>query len=273
MHTSPPGLYVHVPFCSSVCPYCDFAVTLAGEDRRAGWEGAVVEEASMYRGVFSPFDTVYLGGGTPSALAPERLARVLEGIRGELDIDDGAGLHFEVNPEDVEPEPYARMGRMGVSFASVGVQSLHDRALEFLGEGIPQQTGNGRCLSCSRQAFTTVSADLMFGLPGQTACQWRRQLEAVVELGVDPCFLLPADDPPAARSSLGGTRPGSSKRWAESDQAELYLLTHDVLGVQVSRLMRCRTLLAPVTGPGTTRNTGLANPTLASARRLTRSTV
>ncbi len=72
------GLYIHVPFCTSVCPYCDFAVTIAGEERRGAWVDGVVREAAMYSDIGLGFDTVYLGGGTPSSLTPKQLAQIVD---------------------------------------------------------------------------------------------------------------------------------------------------------------------------------------------------
>ena len=183
----------------------------------------------MYRGVFSPFDTIYVGGGTPSALAPERLARVLAGIRGELDIAEGAGLHLEVDPEDVEPEHVREWVAMGVVFASVGVQSLHDDALGFLGRRHTAADGKRAVSLLLEAGVTTVSADLIFGLPGQTATQWRQQLESVVELGVAhvSCYQLTIHDGTAFAKRR---EAGQLEEMAEDEQADLYLLAHEVLG-------------------------------------------
>ena len=84
------GLYVHVPFCSSICPYCDFAVTIAGEKRRSRWEDSLLTEAEMYAARGFEFDTVYFGGGTPSSLKIDRLARLVEGLGQRLRIRPGA---------------------------------------------------------------------------------------------------------------------------------------------------------------------------------------
>jgi oxygen-independent coproporphyrinogen-3 oxidase len=125
------GLYIHVPFCTSVCPYCDFAVTIAGEERRAAWTEGVVHEAAMYRDRGLVFDTVYLGGGTPSSVAPERLASVLGGLREKLEIVEDALYYLEVNPEDVTSESTAAWRRLGIDVISLGVQSFADRELQF----------------------------------------------------------------------------------------------------------------------------------------------
>jgi oxygen-independent coproporphyrinogen-3 oxidase len=229
MQRARPGLYVHVPFCTSVCPYCDFAVTLAGEERRRGWERALVAEAGMYRGVVDAPDTVYVGGGTPSALATSRLERVLAGLRRELAVRADAGLFLEANPEDVDGVRARRWAELGVSFASVGVQSLDDDALRFLGRRHDAAAGRRAVDALLDAGLATVSADLIFGLPGQTASAWRRQLEAVVALGVQhvSCYQLTIHD----QTVFGRRRKaGGLRELAEDEQAALYLLAHRVLG-------------------------------------------
>src|SRR3954447_1231886 len=98
-----PGLYLHIPFCSKICPYCDFAVLTGGPERRRRFSDHLVREISMWtdeRSAFESIDTIYFGGGTPSALALEDLGRILEAARANLSIRDDARVFFEANPED-----------------------------------------------------------------------------------------------------------------------------------------------------------------------------
>ncbi|HEY8021418.1 MAG TPA: coproporphyrinogen III oxidase, partial [Thermoanaerobaculia bacterium] len=101
------GLYLHVPFCSAICPYCDFAVVTGGPARRAAFARHLAAEATLWAGAPLAFDTVYLGGGTPSALSPADLALVLQAVRGALRISADAWLFLEANPEDVTRESLA----------------------------------------------------------------------------------------------------------------------------------------------------------------------
>ena len=131
--TTSAGLYIHVPFCTSICPYCDFAVTIAGAERRAAWADGVVREAAMYADCGLEFDTVYFGGGTPSSLAARSFSDVLGGLRRRLAISDDAWVHVEINPEDVTAENIACWRNLGVRFVSLGGQSFDDAELRFLG--------------------------------------------------------------------------------------------------------------------------------------------
>jgi oxygen-independent coproporphyrinogen-3 oxidase len=223
------GLYVHVPFCTSVCPYCDFAVTIAGAERRASFLDALRIELDRCGGSDWSFDTVYLGGGTPSGLAVDQLAALVDGVADRLDIAPGAAWHLEINPEDVTRASARAWRRLGFSFASLGVQSLDDDALAFLGRRHTAADGRRAAEQLLSAGFDTVSADLIFGLPDQTPSSWRRQLEAVLELGVQhlSCYQLTVHD-----GTVFGRRRdrGELIELGDGVQAELYLLTHDVLG-------------------------------------------
>jgi putative oxygen-independent coproporphyrinogen III oxidase len=222
------GLYIHVPFCASVCPYCDFAVTLAGEERRRAYVAGIGREAVMAAADGLEFDTVYLGGGTPSALAPDQLAEVLGGVRAALRVDGGAWTFLEINPEDVSAASVRAWRELGVRTVSLGVQSFDDAALGFLGRRHAADDAR-RALDLLREGgFTTVSLDLIYGLPGQSAAGWRRQLEEAAARSADhlSCYQLTIHS-----GTVFGRRQrrGSLDEPSEPVQAELFLLTHRVL--------------------------------------------
>lgn len=226
---NPAGLYIHVPFCASVCPYCDFAVTIAGEDRRSAFLDALDREIARSAEHGLCFDTVYFGGGTPSSLRPEQLGRVLSTIDGNLDLAPDVTRHLEINPDDVNPRTATAWRKLGFSFASLGVQSFDDDALAFLGRRHRAADGLRAAEILRDAGFTTVSVDLIFGLPGQTAEGWRRQLEIVLSLDVQhlSCYQLTLHD-----GTIFGRRKtrGELTELDDDGQAELYLLTHEILG-------------------------------------------
>jgi len=223
------GLYIHVPFCTSVCPYCDFAVTIAGEERRRAFLDALEIEirGAVRHGL--RFDTVYLGGGTPSSLAPIQLGRILRAVDSELELAPAAVRHLEINPEDVSPETVTAWRGLGVGFASLGVQSFDDEALAFLGRRHSAEGARRAIRDLLEAGFETVSIDLIFGLPGQSAETWRCQLETALELGAHhlSCYQLTVHQ----KTVFGGRRHrGELVELDERMQAELYLLTHEILG-------------------------------------------
>jgi len=226
---NPAGLYIHVPFCSSVCPYCDFAVTIAGDDRRTSFLDALDREIALGAGHGLGFDTIYFGGGTPSSLRPEQLARVLSTIENNLDLAPDTTRHLEINPDDVNRTTASAWRDLGFSFASLGVQSFSDDVLDFLGRKHRAVDAHRAAETLLDAGFATVSVDLIFGLPHHTADDWRRQLETVLSLGVHhlSCYQLTLHD-----GTVFGRRRdrGELRELDEDGQAELYLLTHEVLG-------------------------------------------
>jgi oxygen-independent coproporphyrinogen-3 oxidase len=223
------GLYIHVPFCASVCPYCDFAVTIAGTGRRAAFLDALDLEIVAARSHGLRYDTVYFGGGTPSSLTPDQLGRALATVSDRLDLAPDAVLHLEINPDDVTPQSAAAWRELGFSFASLGVQSFDDGVLDFLGRTHDAASARRAAETLLDAGFPTVSVDLIFGLPGQTAAAWRGQLETVVSLGVQhlSCYQLTIH----GGTVFGNRRArGELAELGEDDQAELYLLTHERLG-------------------------------------------
>ena len=163
-----PGLYLHIPFCSAICPYCDFAVLTGGPERRAAFVESLTAEIGLWRGEaarWGSFDTVYLGGGTPSALTAGEIGRLLEAARAALPVAADAWIAFEANPEDVDRERLAAWRDLGVGMVSLGVQSFDASTLRFLGRRhSPEQAR--RSVEQALEAGITVSVDLIYGIKG-----------------------------------------------------------------------------------------------------------
>jgi oxygen-independent coproporphyrinogen-3 oxidase len=222
------GLYIHVPFCTSVCPYCDFAVTIAGEDRRDAWVDAIVREAEMHADTGLSFDTVYLGGGTPSLLTTGQLVCVLDGLRRHLEVDPQSELFLEANPEDVNRDSVAVWRDLGVGFVSLGTQSFDDADLAFLGRRHSAADARRAAEILCETGFGTVSVDLIYGLEGRSENHWRRQLESAVGLGVDhlSCYQLTVHE-----GTILGRRvaSGAARELRDPEMTELFFLTHELL--------------------------------------------
>jgi oxygen-independent coproporphyrinogen-3 oxidase len=243
---SAPGLYLHIPFCSAICPYCDFAVLTGGPERRERFTEHLVSEIGLWAGdaeLFRGIDTVYFGGGTPSALSPEQLGRIVESARNRLPVVEDAWIFLEANPEDVTPESVGAWRELGVRTLSLGIQSFDAEALAFLGRRhSPEQAR--RSVELARAAgFYTVAFDLIYGLPGQTVEDWRRTLETAVELEPDhlSCYQLTIHEGTPFGFRLAR---GKLTEAPEEAQADLFLLTHTFLreagwpGYEVSNFAR-----------------------------------
>lgn len=170
---------------------------------------------------------MYFGGGTPSQLEPAELARVLDACRAHLRLDD-PWVFLEANPEDVTAAACAAWRALGVRTLSLGVQSFADEALRFLGRNHTGAQARGVVETALAAGFDTVSVDLIFGLRGQTAAAWRRDLEAATALGPQhvSCYQLTIHE----RTVFGArARQGLLEEMPEDGQADLFALTHRVL--------------------------------------------
>jgi oxygen-independent coproporphyrinogen III oxidase len=228
---SAPGLYLHVPFCSAVCPYCDFSVMRVVEVARKRFVDHLVAEVPLAARAWPdprPFDTVYFGGGTPSLLLAEELARILDTCREHLAIAAQPWVFLEANPEDITSESCATWRDLGVRALSLGVQSFADDALRFLGRRHDARQARAAVETAQAAGFDTVSLDLIFGLPGQSVESWRRDLEAAVALGPAhiSCYQLTIH--PRTRFGVSAAR-GKLSDLPPDDQAALFDLTHRFL--------------------------------------------
>ncbi len=159
------GLYIHVPFCVKKCAYCDFYSLPQRLDLLDDYTRAVLTEAQNYSG--QSFQTLYLGGGTPSLLQPEGLRMLLDGLRRTLDLSEITEATMEANPESVTAPLLKAAGESGINRISIGVQSLADAELEKVGR-IHTATGAVQAIELAKRAgFENISVDVILGLPGQ----------------------------------------------------------------------------------------------------------
>jgi oxygen-independent coproporphyrinogen-3 oxidase len=222
------GLYVHVPFCSTLCPYCDFAVNLGTEPRRSRFVDLLLTEIALRGTPAGPFDTLYFGGGTPSLLPASALRRVVETLSDLEWLSAGCRVFLEANPEDVNDASLAGFREARVSTLSLGVQSLDPESLRFLGRGHTKDEGASAIALSREGGFETVSVDLIYGIPGQTEERLRKDLEAAVALGPDhfSCYQLTVHE----RTVFGRRkREGLFEEASETAQSALFRLTHQVL--------------------------------------------
>lgn len=182
------GLYIHVPFCSAICHYCNFSRGLLDETLKQRYVGAVVDEIRRTPPGLT-VDTVYFGGGTPSLLAPGEVARLTAACRDAVSLSPDAEVTLEINPEDAEPGRLDGFRAAGVTRLSFGVQSFRDEELARLGR-LHDAAGARRALARARRAgFADVSLDLMMWLPGQRTAQWLESVDALVEVAPDHASL------------------------------------------------------------------------------------
>lgn len=190
-----PGLYIHVPFCKSKCPYCDFYSVTTLKNVQT-WIKALKKEAEHYRDSFQIFDTLYLGGGTPSLLNPDQLAEVFTSLRAAFTFAPSSEVILEANPDDITPEKLSVYKDLGVNRISVGVQSFREEEIRFL-QRRHTAAGAERALGEIRRAgFKNLGVDLMYGLPGQTLSHWLVSLKRALEFQPEhlSCYQLTVEE-------------------------------------------------------------------------------
>jgi len=176
------GLYVHVPFCSSRCSYCDFATGLYQRELAEAYVSALVAEikSSHYQGEHA--DTIYFGGGTPSLLTPAQLDRILATLHDHFAINPVSEITLEINPGSVNEEKLRDVRSVGINRASFGAQTFDDRELAKLGRSHSAADTLKTFADLRRASFDNVSFDLIAGLPGQTLDGWQRNIKQALDL-------------------------------------------------------------------------------------------
>jgi oxygen-independent coproporphyrinogen-3 oxidase len=192
----PFGLYVHVPFCSTRCGYCDFNTYTAAElgtgpatVSPGSYPDLAIAELRFARQVLAgadvPVSTVFFGGGTPTLLPPSALGRILRVIDTEFGLAPGAEVTTEANPESVDAASLRELRSQGVTRISFGMQSAVPGVLAVL-DRVHRPGRPAQCAAWARDAgFEHVSLDLIYGTPGESAADWQRSLDAAVAAGPD----------------------------------------------------------------------------------------
>lgn len=208
----PKHLYVHVPLCHSRCAYCDFYTTV---DSDAPEHAAVVgHTVELLRGWlspavrWSPLETLYIGGGTPTVLGPH-LVQLVRSLVALIPLASGAEVTVEANPESFTPALATALAGEGVTRVSIGVQSLDDAALASLGRCHDSATALA-AVATGVQAGLDVSADLICGVPGVSPEAWDRSVRGVVDAGVGHVSVYPLTveaGTPLARAIAAGEAP------------------------------------------------------------------
>ena len=180
----PEGLYVHIPFCATKCPYCDFNTYAGIEAMMSPYLAALRSEIELWGEVLDGprLETVFFGGGTPSYLPPGSLDVLLDAIRGSFGLANDAEVTAEANPDDLDEGKLVSMLEAGVNRLSIGVQSLDDGLLRVLGRRHSASEAIDAFRAARSAGFDNVSIDLMYGLPDQTLAQWGTTLDSALDL-------------------------------------------------------------------------------------------
>jgi oxygen-independent coproporphyrinogen-3 oxidase len=179
------GVYVHIPFCERVCPYCSYSVIRSRpltEEAEERYLRALLSELRLRREVFvgRRLESLYFGGGTPSLLRASSIARIVEAVAEAFGSRDGIETSLELNPSTVERSRLSAFREAGVNRLSVGVQSFDDLTLRRLGRGHRASEVHATLREARAVGFTNLSVDLIFGVPDQNPGGFRRDLESAI---------------------------------------------------------------------------------------------
>lgn len=222
-----PGLYVHIPFCKTKCPYCDF-YSIADSSLVESYLAALDVEARLYRDQFPTFDTLFLGGGTPSWLSDAHLAGLMKSLRRHFAFAPDSEITIEANPDDITAEKLRLFRDLGINRLSLGCQSFDEAELHFLGRRHTAGQTKAAIDLIRAAGFLNIGLDLIYGLPGQTVAVWINTLETALRFNPEhlSCYQLTlAEATPMGRSVAQGDLVPLSEEF----QREFFLLTASFL--------------------------------------------
>jgi oxygen-independent coproporphyrinogen-3 oxidase len=228
--TEPLALYIHWPFCLSKCPYCDFNSHVRESVDQDRWRAALLAdlayEATLTRG--HRLGSIFFGGGTPSLMPPATVEALIDAAAGFWPFAPDIEITLEANPSSVEASRFSDLAHAGVNRLSLGLQSLDDEALRFLGRAHDVAEGLA-ALNVAQAHFPRVSFDLIYALPGQSAQAWQAELERALAFGTGHLSLYQLTIEPGTRFATLAAK-GDLVPPAPELAADLYDLTQTLTG-------------------------------------------
>lgn len=181
------GMYIHIPFCHQICFYCDFNKVFFKDQPVDAYIESIGKELALWKqqgALEVPLETVFLGGGTPTALTPDQLKRLLELIHQYVPMSEDVEWSSEANPDELTREKMEVLYKGGVNRLSMGVQTFDQDLLKRLGRTHANDDVLRAVETAREVGFSNISFDLMYGLPGQTMAQWDETLERAFAFGM-----------------------------------------------------------------------------------------
>ena len=223
--SEPLALYIHWPFCVSKCPYCDFNSHVRETVDQAAWAAALLAdmayEAALTPG--RPLSSIFFGGGTPSLMPPATVAALINAAEKHWGFTDDIEITLEANPSSVEAARFADLAAAGVNRVSLGLQSLDDAALAFLGRAHSVEESLA-ALDIAQSEFARVNIDLIYARPDQTAAAWEAELARAIGFGTGHMSLYQLTIEPGTRFATL-VREGQFVPADDDEAAALYELT------------------------------------------------
>ena len=185
------GIYVHIPFCIKKCPYCDFH-SISDLSLKSRYLQALIKEIEMIPAETMGFDTLYVGGGTPSIYGSPEIERIVDTVIAQYTIASDVEITMEVNPGTVTSDKLRAYRAIGINRLNLGIQSFQDSNLRFLGRIHSAHDANAAFEWARQSGFDNIGIDLIYGLPNQTRDNWVKDLEHAMKLNPEhlSCYML-----------------------------------------------------------------------------------
>ena len=183
----PKGLYIHIPFCDHICTYCDFPKLLTKGQRHAEYIEALIQELKLYQQNvgFSNLQSIYIGGGTPTALSVEQIQPVFDFLTEQIQMNQIQEFSIEANPENLTRDKIQYLKAQGVNRFSLGVQTFHESLLKRIGRKHQAQEVIQAVANLKQCGIKNINLDLIYAIPGQTLDELRDDLRQVISLEVE----------------------------------------------------------------------------------------
>ncbi len=227
MNNEQAGLYIHVPFCLSKCGYCSF-YSIASIHLIPEFIKAVVNEMGFYQNTFPSFDTIYIGGGTPSLLSIQQIDDILKAVHHHFDIDRQAEITIEVNPGDVSFDYFQALSKLGINRLNIGIQSCDDQILKFLGRRHTTKEATAAMNAARKANFENIGLDLIYGIHGQDIYSWNQTLKKALSFSPEhlSCYQLSLDNKTPLYKQC---KKKGLKLTEENEALDFFMITSQVL--------------------------------------------
>lgn len=221
------ALYVHIPYCRSKCRYCDFA-SIRIDNGVSAYLDALAKEAAEASEKAGPIETLYVGGGTPTVLSPDQIARFFKQLRKSFNLSPDAEITVEANPCSLKRETAETLAACGVNRVSLGAQSFVDAELSFLGRSHSSKDISRSASMLRDTGIDNISLDLIFAIPNQTPESWRHSLVRAIELKPQhiSAYCLTFEPATPLWRSL---QDGETEKKSDEEELELYEIARNML--------------------------------------------
>lgn len=227
MENNQAGLYIHFPFCLSKCGYCSF-YSISSIHLIPEFVKTVSREMAFYENSFQSFDTIYIGGGTPSLLSIQQIDDILKSANDIFDIDRQTEITMEVNPGDVSFEYFQQLRKRGINRLNIGIQSFNDSLLKFLGRRHSAEESIAAVEGARQAGFDNIGIDLIYGVYGQDMTTWRKTLNKALSFFPEhlSCYQLSLDGKTPLHKQY---RKESLQLPAENEALDFFITTSKTL--------------------------------------------